>query len=655
MHELTHLLQDMGVIFLLASVVTLVCHRLQISEIIGFLLTGMLAGPYGLGLIDDAHTVELLAEIGVVLLLFTIGMEFSLGQLAQIRRSMLIGGSFQVLGTVLAGTLMAVWAGLAHRPALFCGFLLALSSTAIVLKLLQSKAEMDAPHGRVTLAVLIFQDLAAIPMMLLVPVLAGAKLSASMSIGWAALKIVLVLGFLIISARWLIPYLLAQVVRSRIRELFLIAIAGICLGVAWLSASVGLSLALGAFIAGMIISESEYSHQAMGYIMPFRDVFTSLFFVSTGMLLSVPAAFGQWKMILLLLPLALLLKGMIAMLASLVLGYNLRVSLMVGILLCQIGEFSLVVGKLGFESKLLNQGEYQIFLTLSVLSMILTPFAARLAPWLADRVPGRGLPVTPAVLDVVPQLLIIGFGVGGRNLARAAENAGIPYQILEMNLDTVRKERTQGLAIHYGDATQLEILQHLGINQAQMLVVMISDAAATRRVVEVARRMNPKLWILVRTRFVSEIDELYNLRADEVVTEEFESSLEIFSRVLQRCLVPRQEIVNLISEVRNDHDGLLRSGQGLTRQISRRLDQHLPDFQFVSLRLLPSAPFCGQTLAETALRNRFDVTVLALGRSGEVLPHPAPDLVLLPGDTLMLLGKPSAIAKVAEVLEEDEI
>lgn len=653
MHELTQMLQDMGVIFLLASAVILICHRLHISEIIGFLLTGILAGPYCLGLIDDTHTVELLAEIGVVLLLFTIGIEFSLGQLAQIRRSMLIGGSFQVVATVLAGTLIAFLTGLDPRAALFCGFLLSLSSTAIVLKLLQSRAEMDAPHGRVTLAVLIFQDLAAIPMMLLVPVLAGAKLSSTASMGWAALKIFGVMGFLVIAARWLIPYLLEKVVRTRIRELFLISIAGICLGVAWLSANVGLSLALGAFIAGLIISESEYSHQAMGYILPFRDVFTSLFFVSTGMLLSLPAAVAQLGTVLLLLPLALLVKGLLAMAASLVLGYNLRVSLLVGILLCQIGEFALVVGKLGFEHKLLDSGQYQVFLTLSVLSMILTPFAARLAPWLASRMPGTGRPAAAPILDEVPQLLIIGYGVGGRNLAHAAETAGIPYQILEMNLDTVRKERTQGLSIYYGDATQLETLQHIGILQAQMLVVMISDATATRRVVEVARRMNPKLWILARTRFVSEIDELYNLRADEVVAEEFESSLELFSRVLQRSLIPRQEIAGLISEVRNEHYGQLRSGIGVSQYMSRRLDQQLPDFQMATLRLLPSAPFCGQTLAEAALRNRFDVTVLAIGRSGEVIPHPSPDLVLNAGDSLMLLGKPEAIAQVADAFEED--
>lgn len=646
---LSALLQDMGVIFLLAMAVILICHRLHISEIIGFLITGLVAGPYGLRLVDDVHTVEMLAEIGVVLLLFTIGIEFSIGQLAQIRRSMLIGGSFQVLGTVFAGSMLAMTTGLAARPALFCGFLLALSSTAIVLKLLQSNAQLDAPHGRISLAVLIFQDLAAIPMMLAVPLLAGARIADAGALGLSLLRIAGVLVVLALSARFVIPMVLIQVVRTRIRELFLIAIAGICLGIAWLSASVGLSLALGAFIAGLIISESEYSHQAMGYILPFRDVFTSLFFVSTGMLLSLPAVWAHAGQLALLLPLALLLKILLALGATLVLGYGLRIGLLVGLMLCQIGEFSLVLGKLGFEHKLLNPDQYQIFLALSVLSMILTPFLLRLAPVLAEHLPAPVVPPRPDEAPKPPQLLIIGYGIGGRNLARAAESAGISYQILEMNFDTVRRERTAGLSIHYGDATQEEMLKHLGLQQARQLVVMISDAAATRRVVEVARRVNPRLWILVRTRFVSEIEALYQLKADEVVAEEFESSIEIFARVLQRCLVPEREIAGLIREVRGDHYGLLRSpGEA---PLAKRLDQQLPDFQLASLRLPPTASFCGRSLAENALRNRFEVTVLAIGRSGDVIPHPPPELVLQPNDLLMLLGKPEAIDALSEVLE----
>ncbi|PKL75204.1 MAG: potassium transporter KefB [Candidatus Melainabacteria bacterium HGW-Melainabacteria-1] len=652
MQELTHLLQDMGVIFILAMGVILICHRLNISEIIGFLITGILAGPYGLKLVADVHTVELLAEVGVVLLLFTIGIEFSLGQLAQIRRSMLLGGSIQVFGTALAGTLIAHWAGFELGPALFCGFLLSLSSTAMVLKLMQSSAQIDAPQGRVTLAVLIFQDFAAIPMMLLVPLLAGAGLSLNQSLGFILLKSLLILGLLVILARWVIPALLVQVVRTRIRELFLIAIAGICLAIAWLSAELGLSLALGAFIAGLIISESEYSHQAMGYILPFRDVFTSLFFVSTGMLLSLPAAWGQINWILLLLPLSLLLKALLAMVAALALGYNLRISAIVGLGLCQIGEFSLLLGKIGFQQELLNGAQYQVFLALSVLSMILTPFMIKWAPALANRLPetGRSLPDV-AEAPFQPQLLIVGYGIGGRNLVRAAEAAGIPHQILEMNVDTVHRERTQGLSIHYGDATQEEILRHLGVMEARQLVVMISDAAATRRVVEVARRLNSKLWILVRTRFVSEIDELYKLKADEVVAEEFESSLEIFSRVLHRCMVPEPEIATLVRDIRGDHYGLFRSELITGHPLAGRIDQHLPDFKLISLRLPPQAAFCGQTLAETSVRNRFDVTVLAISRDGEVIPHPPPDLRLEPGDVLMLLGKSEAIARLATALE----
>lgn len=649
MAELNHLLQDMGVIFLLSMAVILICHRLHVSEVIGFLITGMLAGPYGLRLVNDVKIVEELAEIGVVLLLFTIGIEFSLSQLIQLRRSMLIGGTVQVLGTVFGGMLVSTLTGLEARPAMFAGFLLSLSSTAIVLKLLQ--AEIDAPQGRVALAMLIFQDLAAIPMMLLVPVLAGAKLSSQTPLLWSLGKIALVLGILIASARWVIPYVLAQVVRTRIRELFLIAIAGICLGIAWMASSVGLSLALGAFIAGLIISESEYSHQAMGYILPFRDVFTSLFFVATGMLLSMAAAWGHAGQILMLLPAVMLLKALVALAATLLLGYTLRIGVMVGMMLCQIGEFSLVLGKLGLEHQLLSSDQYQIFLALSVLSMMLTPFAMKLAPALAAKLPAKGHAPAPAhSSEQAPQLLIIGYGVGGRNLARAADAAGISYRVLEMNLDTVHKGRTRGLEIQYGDATQEEILRPLGILEASMLVVMISDAAATRRVVEVARRLNSKLWILVRTRFVSEIDELYTLKADEVIAEEFESSIEIFARVMHRSLIPASEIASLIREIRGEKYGIFRA-KVADQSLARRLDHQLSEFQLLSLRVPEGAPLCGRSLAENAIRNRFDVTVLAIGRGGDVIPHPDPELVLEPEDTLMLLGLPEAIQSLADTLE----
>ncbi|MGV3523618.1 MAG: cation:proton antiporter [Candidatus Sericytochromatia bacterium] len=655
MHELTHLLQDMGVIFLLSVGVILLCHRIKIPAIIGFLFTGILAGPYGLGLIDDVHKVELMAEIGVVLLLFTIGMEFSIGELWKIRRPVLLGGSVQVLGTIGFGAGVLLLSGLAPNQAIFGGFLLSLSSTAIVLKLLQEKAEMDAPQGRISLAVLIFQDVAAIPMLLLAPVLAGVQSNSQAGLGPVLLKTIGVMVLLGVASRYIIPFTLARVVRTRIRELFLISIAGICLGIAWLSASMGLSLALGAFIAGLIISESEYSHQAMGYIMPFRDVFTSLFFVSTGMLLNLKTLMQSPLQILILLSVALVIKIIVAGGASLLLGYSLRISALVGLMLCQVGEFSLVVGKLGYSVKLLDSGQYQIFLSLSIISMMLTPLFFFIAPRLANRLPGKGSNrTTPVASDTQPRLLIVGYGIGGRNLGRAAQLSGIPYRVLEMNWETVRREREKGVPIHYGDATQEDILNHLGLPSADTLVLMISDAAATRRVVELVKRLYPAIWVVVRTRFVSEIDALYQLGANEVIAEEFESSIEIFARVMQRSLVPQDQISALIAEMRNTHYGVFRH-EGQTPELFEHLRAQLPDFQIAAVRIPEGSELDGVSLADTQLRNRFDVTVLAVTRGHETHPHPAADWRLVAQDVLMVMGRPEAIRQLDRSLKDDAL
>ena len=652
MPELHHFLHDMGIIFLLAIGVVLLCFRLRVPPVIGFLITGMLAGPAGLGLVEDLHVVEMMAEIGVVLLLFTIGIEFSLKELWQIRRPVFLGGSIQALTTTVAGTALALVFQLPLNTAIFCGFLLPLSSTAIVLKLLQEKAEMNAPQGRLSLALLIFQDVAAIPMMLMIPFLAGTQQSSESSGGIILLKIAGVVALTLVSARYIIPWILNQVVATRIRELFLITVAGICLVIAWLSSAVGLSLALGAFIAGLIISESEYSHQAMGHILPFRDVFTSLFFVSTGMLLGYQSLLANAWTLLWLLPLALGLKVLWVVVASRAVGYSLRISLMGGLMLAQIGEFSLIVGKLGYQSDLLSESQYQLFLSMAILSMVFTPIAfwlaARCGRWLPERavsVPSGEAPATP------PRLIIVGYGIGGRNLAHTATIADIPYQILEMNLETVRQEQAAGVPIHYGDATQQEVLNHLGIAHAQVLSIMISDATATRRIVELARRMQPHLWIVVRTRFVHEIDVLYDLGASDVIAEEFESSIEVFSRVLNRFMVPHDEVHQLAADIRSAHYGVFRQDSPQHRT-SNQIAVRLPNVELTSVRVNSNTPLEGVTLEHSQLRQRFQLTVLAIERHRVSHAQPGPQWLIQAGDILVLMGDNEAIQKLNAFLDQ---
>jgi len=649
-------LLNYGIVILgLSVLVVFVCHQIRVPTIVGFFLTGILAGPHGLGLVQAVHEVELLAEVGVVLLLFTIGIEFSLNRLLQIKRAVLAGGILQVSLTILIVFAVARQIGQPIGESLFMGFLVALSSTAIVLKLTQERAEIDSPHGRTTLGILIFQDVIIVPMILVAPLLAGATGSL---IGVSLILVAKGIGIIalvVISAKWIVPQVLYQIARTRSRELFLLTIVVICFAVAWLTSSVGLSLALGAFLAGLIISESEYSHQALGNILPFRDVFMSFFFVSVGMLLDIEFLFRHFGLILLITAGVLRLKTLIAGGTAVLLGLQLRAAILVGFALSQIGEFSFILSKVGIEHGLLSEGGYQTFLSFSVLSMAATPFIMKFAPHMVDfvlrgPVPERlktGLyPIPePVIRSKKDHVIIIGFGVNGRNVARAAKVADIPYVIVEMNPETVRSEQAEGEPIFYGDATQEAVFLHAGIQGAKIVVVAINDPAATRGITEIARRLNPSVCLIVRTRYIQEMAPLYELGADEVIPEEFETSVEIFSRVLTKYLVSHDIIKKFAAEVRSDGYEMFRS---LTRKTASfgDLKLQMPDIEISALRVGKKAPIIGRSLAQIGLRKKYGVTVLAMRRGGKIISNPDVNMSFQKDDILFTVGSLEEIAGV---------
>jgi len=652
------LLKDIVIIVGLSIVVIFICHRIRVPAIVGFLLTGILAGPHGMGLVKAAHEVEVLAEVGMVLLLFTIGIEFSLRNLLQIKKSILIGGSLQVLLTVLVTFVIARQIGQPFGQSIFIGFLISLSSTAIVLKLLQERAEVDSPHGRTSLAILIFQDVIIVPMILVTPLLAGAAGNLGQSLFALVAKGIGIILLVMVSAKWLVPQALYQVARTRSRELFLLSIVVICLAVAWLTSSVGLSLALGAFLAGLIISESEYSHQAFGNILPFRDLFISFFFVSIGMLLDLGFLFRQPMLIALIALGVLALKTLIAGSVAVLLGFPLRTTILVGFALSQVGEFSFILSKTGVEHDLLAANIFQLFLAVSVVTMAATPFIIALGPRIADHILRLPLPrrlksgfypgAERKVATKKDHLIIIGFGVNGRNVARVARAAGIPYVVIEMNPDTVRSEQAKGESVYYGDATQEPVLQHAHIENAMVVIVAIADPAATRRITEISRRLNPKAHIIVRTRYLQEMKPLYELGATEVIPEEFETSVEIFSRVLAKYLVPRDEIEKLVAEVRSDGYQMFRSLS--TESVSfSGLKIQLPDVQVCVVRVDEASPLAGKSLAQIELRKKYEVAVLAIRRDSRILTSPDGEMLLAANDVLFVLGPPDKIALVANL------
>lgn len=657
------LFKDILILFALAVVVLLVCQRIHLPTILGFLLTGVLAGPYGLKLIRGVHEVEVLAEIGVILLLFTIGVEFSLKEFVRMKRSVVIGGSLQVLLTFLVSFAISRQLDRPFSESVFIGFLIALSSTAIVLKILQEKAQFDSPHGRMALAVLIFQDVAVVPMLLLTPLLAGGAGDLGKSLGFLALKGIGVFALVAIGARWVVPRILYQITRSRSQELFLLTVLVMCFGVAWLTYLVGLSLALGAFLAGLIISESEYGHHALGNIVPFRDVFTSLFFVSIGMLLDLGFLTEQPGQLVLISLSIIVAKTFLATLVVLVLGFPLRTAIIVGLTLCQVGEFSFILARVGVDYGLLVADVFQLFLAVAVVTMGATPFIIAFAPGVADFFLRFPLPakmksgfsarsrasIAEQKEKFTDHLIIVGYGLNGRNVAQAAKTAKIPYLIIEMNPETVRREKQAGEPITFGDASFEEVLRHAGVGAARVMVVGISDPAATRKITAVARQLNQKLHIIARTRFFQEMVPLQDLGANEVIPEEYETSVEIFARVLSKYLVPRDEIERFTAETRS-------GGYQLFRQRARDsaplcdLELHLPGMEVSTLRVGEQASQVGKSVAQIHLRKNYGVTLLAIKRGAEIISNPDGETPIMAGDILIVLGTPENLAAITEQL-----
>jgi monovalent cation:H+ antiporter-2, CPA2 family len=679
------LFDDLLIILLVSVPVAFLCLRLKLPVLVGFMLTGILIGPYGLGLIKELEAIEILAEIGVMLLLFTIGLEFSLRRLSEMRRLVLLGGGLQVGLTVAATAAVAILFGRKLNQAIFFGFLVALSSTAIVLKSYIERNEVDSPHGRAGVGILLFQDISIVLMMLIVPVLGdgggggggheGAAPAAASAIalrlGGSLLALVV-----IVSVAWLlIPKILRQIGRLRSPEIFLLTVVFLFLGVSWLTSQFGLSLALGAFIAGMVLSESDYSHQVSADILPFRDVFNSIFFVSIGLLLSVSAMLENLSTVLLWVAFLVVGKFLIVWAVVQFLGFPQRIATIAALSLAQIGEFSFVLAKAGKAVNLLPDADYQSFLAASIASMMATPFMIAAAPRFGYFMQGvfkdkkdaaaaqseaeeeeEDIHIT-STGGLTNHVIIVGYGLNGRNLARVLRAVGVSYTILDLNADTVRRAKEEGEKINFGDATRREVLHHAHIEEASALVLAMSDPHGARRAVKQARALNKNIYIVVRTRYTAEITELLELGADEVIPEEFETSIEIFSRVLQRYGLPRHVIESQIEEIRSQGYEMLRSPSS-PQQLPRlmrapNLNEALQEATTETIKLDEDSPAAGKTLGQLDLRERTGATLIAVVRGDTTKVSPGARYELKAGDTLVLFGKPKYIARAVKIIQPE--
>lgn len=565
------ILTDVVVILALAIPVILVLYKMRLPSIVGFLVTGVIAGPYVLKLVTSQEHIDILAEIGVILLLFTIGMEFSLPNLLRIKKAVFLAGSLQLILTTVVFALLTYFGTIDYWPiAIFYGFLSTLSSTAIVLKLLQMRGEMGSPHGQIILAILIFQDIAVVPMMLMMPILAGLADNVLYEVVMMILKTGAVLALLIIVSKFVLKPFLNMVVRTKSKELFISTIVVICFSVAYLTSLAGLSLALGAFLAGLVMSESDYAHDATGYILPFKEIFTSIFFISIGMLMDINFLWANLGEIIILTIMSMIIQAFLAFWAAKALKVTAKTALLVGLSICQIGEFAFILAKSGTDIGLMPIELYQYFLSTSVLSMAIAPIlilnSKAIAHFLIYKLPKPKIISSWATKRVkLPEFLqeykdknleehivIIGFGYNGKTIAKAAKLSNIPFIVIETDPRKVKKDSSYRKNILFGDAMNEEVQHQVRFEKARIVVITITDVEIAKVLTHKIKYLNPEIGVLVRNKKARDVAAIEKAGADVVVTDELETNLELFTQALQYYYLPQREVYNLISKIKEE-------------------------------------------------------------------------------------------------------
>ncbi len=657
----TSILGDLVILFAAALPIVVVFQRLQLPTVIGFVIAGAAIGPHGLGFIAESAHVESLAEVGLVLLLFVVGLELSLRELLRFGRRLITPAVLQVALTILATVAVAVMAGFATAEAVLIGFAIVHSSTAIVLKVLGDRGEIHAPHGRVAVGILLVQDLCFVPMILLVRLLATPGSTAWSTVALVLIKAVVAILVILLIARLLVPVLLRHIVQLGSRELFTATMVFLCLGSAWAASQLGLSLAIGALIAGLVISDSEYSHQAVADVLPFRDAFNSIFFISMGMLLRPDFVLSHAGGLVAAAAAIIAFKAVIVVAVVLPFYHSLRIATGAALALAAVGELSFVLAQFALGAGLLSSLHYEWFIAAAIMTMMAAPFLIRAAPALSARLTaavgwreaeedaGRGKGSRTHVV-------IVGYGLNGENLAHVLRQTGLSYTILELSPDRVADAQRRDEPVTYGDATRTDVLKAAGVAHAHVVVIAISDPAATRRIVAIARQLNPEAPVIVRTRYVSEIDDLQRLGATEVVPEEFETSVQIFARVLRRLRVPRNVITVQVQLIRQKEYSLLR-GVELPQQTLSQLDQILAATLTETFLLPETSPAVGVSIRDLRLRRETGVTIIAIVRNGKPLTNPPPETVLEANDVVVLVGSHAqldqALARLGESAETE--
>ena len=648
------------VLLLLAAAVLVVAlaRRVGMPAILGYLIVGTILGPHAFSLFDETATTRLLAELGVVFLLFTLGLEFSWPRMVAMRREVFGVGSAQMALTAAAGSLIFWAIGVTPLAAIALGGAIAVSSTAIVLQQLTEQSEINRTHGRVAFSVLLFQDLAFVPFLVLAGALAAGEVDFSVSrigtavgLGTLAVAIVLLLG------RFALRPLLYEIAHSRLRELFTLAVLLVALGSAWISHAAGVSMATGAFLAGVMLAETEYRHQVEAVIRPFRDILLGLFFISVGMMLDLRVLQADWLLILLTLVVMTALKFALMALVARVYGLQPFKAVRTGVVLSVGGEFGIAILTILMQGSAVDDAVTQPLLVAIVLSMVTAPLLLRknrsIARWLLREQgpPGRTEPtmeeLATAALAAREHVILCGFGRVGQNLSRVLESHGLEYIAMDLDPARVRAARAAGLPVIYGDSSDPELLREVGLSAASTVVITFSDPAVALGIVRAVRSLRAEVPVLVRTADDSRLEELMAAGATEVVPETFEASLMLASHALMLLKQPVSRVVRTIGSIRNERYALLRGLLPDATTLPAGDDDRREELKTVVLP--PGAFAIGLTLADLQARG-FAVRTESVLRHGIVGRHPDASLRLQQGDELVLAGSPEALEHAEQVL-----
>ena len=651
---------ELILLYLVAAVAGgVVCRLARLPPMLGYLVVGVLIGPNALALAKDSAGVRTLAEFGVVLLMFVIGLEFNLPKLKSMRGLVFGLGlaqvGFTVIGTVIGHFLLGWVFSFTARPwqltwqgAIVLAGAMAMSSTAIVGKLMAERLELESEHGRRVMGTLLFQDLAVVPLLVLIPALNSSAADLATALSWATLKATLLLTMLLVGGQRIMRWWLTRVARLKSEELFILNVLLVTLGLAWLTEQAGLSLALGAFLAGMLIAETEYKHQVETDIRPFHDVLLGLFFITIGMKLDWHAVFNQWLLVLLLTLAPVLAKFLLVALLARLFGATPGVALRTGLYLAQAGEFGFVLLTLGAEQQLIEPMWLSPVLASMVLSMLATPllvlYSNRIvmrlsaSDWLMQSV--AMTTIAKRAINAEAHVIIAGYGRCGQNLARLLEGEGIPYMALDLDPDRVRQAAAAGQSVVFGDAARLQSLMAAGLARASAVVVSYHDTPSALKILGQVQTHAPKVPVVVRTLDDRDIERLRGAGATEVVPEAIEGSLMLASHALALVGVPMRRVIHVVQAQREARYGLLR---GYFHGADDDTVDEMRQARLLSVTLPPAAGCVGQTLARLAL-HAVGVSAVSLRRASGAVSTPDDEAVLSAGDTLVLSGLPEPLA-----------